>query len=212
MVTPPSSSSQVTQEIPVTWDAFRRLPNNTRENIIQNIAKNRFTGASQIQTTDALGNLQQLLGNYRTENTFTTRCWHVVKGFFWIGDESREIQSLEKERDRLLGETLIASFQGIDTEKGFKKQMDDFFISGVGSGMDKQSVLDRALFHCVSADLDIGILKALLEKGANPNRFYPVDDKIKKYLDDLKNTSSVRMLLPNTITAATAFGIYTAPS
>lgn len=216
----PSFSSHQTTHIPSTWADFRNLPNEQRNKIIQGIAQERFSeeeaqpmyGQISSAEKNTLANLQQLITAYRQENTFTTRCWHAVKGFFGVGCESREVQRLEKELDRLQSESLISSLQSCNTEEELKTQIEKFFAT---SDIHKQTVLDRALFHLVTS-LEVNqdqVLKVLLEKGANPNRFYPLDhpsfvfvQQKREALDQENNESPLTG--SGVIKEATAFGMY----
>lgn len=193
-------------QIPTSWSEFRNSQN--PKSTIDAVAKERFTLGSE-----TIKNLNSLISSYRTDNTFTTRCWHVIKGVFGAGDEWNSIQSLEEARNRLLSESLIAKLGGFNTQNALNNTIRQFLSVDcvLLSKNEQQQVLDRALFHCVSSKgnemYSEEILKALLEKGANPDQFHPLEDAIPGYQLAQKDKNEYSGKL-SVVTGATAFGMY----
>ncbi len=208
-----SSVSSTHVAIPTTWSEFRKSEPDARDEMIRGIASAVFSDEELVEDGGQLGSassttlagLAALITSYEKETTFTTRCWHAVKGFFGVGDEWSNIQSLREEQNRLLGENLIATLvkSSANTVEGYQKEITQF----LGKRSVTQPILDRALFHLVSSNEaeaadKTKILPALLEKGANPNRFYPTT------VEDLQVLYAIPDGLAKGVRSATAFGMY----
>ena len=203
-------------EVPTSWNTFRTKAPGSRNHIIHQIATSRFNiGEGNI----LIQNLGNLINSYRQENTFTTRCWYVLKSVFGAGDEWNSIQNLTHQYHRLLAESLVENIK----DGYIKKNVLEFLTQFTNKSSMKENaallreVMDRALFLVASSDFkeisnhDL-ILEALLEKEANPNRFYPLDQAIQTHIQKPNSAIAIidqeKVSRYKAIRAATAFGMY----
>lgn len=195
-----------------------------RDKTVRALATVHFSAQPTKLREDLLVTLQNTVAHYKENFSFMERCWHVIKGVFGYGNEWSTIRSLREQELRLKAEDWIANkLKNFDPNNG---SIDDILpprpryrhpvlwrtpkriaLDAKNKEQDalRQEVCDRILLQVSSEDIPHRneIMKKILEKGANPNRFYPVSSIDLRLLNNQLTHENIK-----NVRSATAFGMY----